>query len=226
MSDNERVLRFPASEKVFHNINTVTWFILIITGGLVYFHLVDKTSAAGGFLMKIHIITGIVFTFNLLAFIFMSPDRFYLMMNEFFKWNTDDFRWFKNLGGYPRRFGIPFGPEETAPVGKYNAGQKLAYILFIFSIAFEALSGWLLYFYRYAMPKASMHSLFMWHVWLGVVVTLMVVFAHFPLSIINFEDFKAMWRWGNGSMPLKTVKHHNPKWFEKEVEKVEETTQA
>jgi len=53
-------------------------------------------------------------------------------------------------------------------------------------------------------------------------VTLLVVFVHLPLSIINFEDFKAMWKWGEGDMPLKVLKHHNPKWVEKELVKIEE----
>lgn len=220
MEPKERVLRFPASEKMFHNINAITWCILAITGILVYFKLVSDSTAAA--LMKIHIWTAVIFTLNFIAFVLISPDRFYLLLNHLLTWDRDTFAWFKNFGGYPRRlFGIPFGPEEVAPAGKYNAGQKIAYLFFLFMIVALGVTGWMLYFWRQALGKGLMHSTFSFHVWGGIIATLLVVFIHFPLSLVNFEDFKAMWRIGPGDMPLEAAKEHYPKWVERDLERIE-----
>ena len=218
-ANDERVLKFPLYEKIFHNINAVTWYILAITGGLVYFKLVSKQTAS--MLMNVHIWTAIIFTLNFFFFIVLAPDRFYLMLKNLFAWDKDFWGWFKNLGGYPRMFGIPFGPEKTAPQGKYNAGQQIAYIIFIFMIFALIVTGWALYFFRQGLGKELVREMFYFHVWGGILTTLLVTFVHLPLSLINFEDFKAMWRIGNGSMPFEVAKHHSPKWVDNDLVEIE-----
>ncbi|AEE15129.1 formate dehydrogenase gamma subunit [Thermodesulfobium narugense DSM 14796] len=215
MDNNEKVLRFPVSEKVFHNVNAITWYILAITGILVFFKLVPEDIA--GFLMQVHIWTAIIFTLNLISFILISPDRFYILLRNLLKWDKDSLAWFKNLGGYPRKFGIPFGPEETAPQGKYNTGQQLAYLLFIFMIFGLIVSGWALYLMRQGLGKEVVSFLFYFHVWGSIITTILVTVIHLPLSLINFDDFKAMWRLGSGYMPYQVAKHHSPKWVKEDL---------
>ena len=128
---NERVLKFPMSEKMFHNINMVTWMILAVTGMMIYFKTVDATTAS--LLMDFHIGIAIVFTLNFIGFAVINADRFFLMLRNLLIWDADTFAWFKNFGGYPRRLlGIPFGPEEVAPQGRFNAGQKFTYLFLTF----------------------------------------------------------------------------------------------
>jgi len=147
-----RVLKFPLSEKVFHNVNLITWIALIITGVLIYFRMVNEDMAE--MLMDWHIGIGIVFTINFFGFMLLNFDRFSLMIRNLLIWDRDTFAWFKNFGGYPRRlFGIKFGPEEVAPQGRFNAGQKAAYLIFMFMIFGLIVSGWLLYAYPAAMGK-------------------------------------------------------------------------
>ncbi|WP_163329359.1 cytochrome b/b6 domain-containing protein [Desulfurobacterium thermolithotrophum] len=215
----ERVLRFPASEKVFHNINAITWYILAITGILAFFKLVPKSTAET--LMQIHIWVGVIFTVNFIAFVLIAPDRFYIMLKNLLEWDKDSFAWFKNLGGYPRKFGIPFGAKETAPQGKYNAGQKIAYLLFIFMIFGLIVTGWVLYFLKHALGKEVFLLMFYFHVWGSIITTLLVTFVHLPLSLINIEDFKAMWRFGSGYMPFEAAEHHSPKWVERDLVQIE-----
>ncbi len=218
-ANKEKVLRFPVSEKIFHNINAITWYILFITGILVFLKIVPNPTRE--ILMKVHIWTAIIFTVNFISFILIAPDRFYIMLKNLLIWDKDTFLWFKNLGGYPRKFGIPFGDKETAPQGKYNAGQKIAYLIFIFMIIGLIISGWMLYFFRQGLGKELVLSLFYFHVWGSIIATLLVTFVHLPLSIINIEDFKAMWRLGSGYMPFEVAKHHSPKWVDDNLVKNE-----
>ncbi|NCD11438.1 MAG: cytochrome b/b6 domain-containing protein [Epsilonproteobacteria bacterium] len=216
---NERVLKFPMSEKMFHNINMVTWMILAATGIIVYFKMV--TEATASLMMDFHIGIAIVFTLNFLGFVTLNADRFFLMLRNLMIWDADTFAWFKNFGGYPGRlFGIPFGPEEVAPQGRFNAGQKVTYLFFIFMIFGLIVTGWLLYFMAPVLGKTTMVYFFNFHVWGSIVATVMAVGAHLPLAVINIEDFKAMFRFGSGDVPLEDAIHHAPKWVENDLVKV------
>ena len=69
----DRILRFHAPDKVFHSLNAITWFALLFTGMYVYF--LNPSDEAAETAMLIHLILGAVFTFNLLGFIVIAPDR-------------------------------------------------------------------------------------------------------------------------------------------------------
>ncbi|AEH44378.1 hypothetical protein Thein_0496 [Thermodesulfatator indicus DSM 15286] len=216
----DRVLKFSFSEKIFHNVNAVTWYILALTGVIVYFDWASPETKA--FLMQIHIWVAVIFTFNFLAFVFLSPHRFYIMMKNFLEWDKDSLAWFKNFGGYPRRFfKIPFGPEEVAPQGKVNAGQKLTYLFFVFVIIALIVTGWSLYYAKHSMGKTLFELMFYVHVWGSILATAVATCGHIPLSIVNTEDLLAMWRPGSGTVSVEWAKHHNPKWYEKDLMKVE-----
>lgn len=222
---NKRVLKFPLSEKIFHNLNLITWTILAVTGILIYFKIVDAKTAE--MLMDWHIGIAILFTLNFFGFVILNFDRFVLMLRNLFIWDKDTFAWFKNFGGYPRRlFGIKFGPEEVAPQGRFNAGQKAAYIIFVFMIFGLIVSGWLLYAYPAAMGKIFTKWIFLFHVWGSIITTLLAFCVHMPLAVINVEDLKAMFRFGPGDVPLEDAHHHAPKWVENDLMAIDTTKTA
>ena len=136
----DRILRFHAPDKVFHSLNAITWFALLFTG--MYVSFLNPSDEAAETAMLIHLILGAVFTFNLLGFIVIAPDRFALIMRACLEWDRNTIYWFRNFGGYPRRFfKIPFGPVEVPPQGRYNGGQKASYLLFMGMIAALAVTG-------------------------------------------------------------------------------------
>ncbi|MDR1976250.1 MAG: cytochrome b/b6 domain-containing protein [Campylobacteraceae bacterium] len=217
----DRVLKFPTSEKVFHNINMLSWFILAVSGVAVYFKLVGESGAS--LLMDIHIIAAVISTVNFFGFAIINADRFILLLKNLTTWDRDTLAWFKNLGGYPRKlFGINFGPVEVAPQGKFNAGQKALYPLLIFMIFALIVSGWLLYAFTPALGKQSVVYIFNFHIWGSIVATVLVVFGHATMAFLNKEELKAMFRFGAGDIPLEDAKLHSPKWVENDLMKVEE----
>lgn len=217
----DKVLKFPVSEKIFHNVNLVSWMFLAISGVIIYFKLADNEILK--LLMDLHIAVAVVFTINFLGFVFLAMDRFIIMMRNLLIWDKDTFAWFKNLGGYPRRlFGIKFGPEEVAPQGRFNAGQKITYLFFIFMIFALIITGWFLYTFAPVLGKTTMIVMFNLHVWGSIIATIVAICAHMPLALINFGEFKAMFSLKSGDVSLEDSKHHAPKWVEKDLVKIED----
>ena len=212
----DRILRFHAPDKVFHSVNAITWFALLFTGMYVYFCNPEAASAESA--MLIHLILGAVFTFNLLAFIVLAPDRFALILRACLEWDKNTILWFRNFGGYPRRFfKIPFGPVEVAPQGRYNAGQKASYLLFMASIFMLVVTGWLLWTFAPAVGKSAFVSMFYLHVWGSLLITVLVVCAHIPLALLSASHFFGIWRIGTGDISWEAAEHHSPVWLEKDV---------
>ena len=94
---NDRILRFHAPDKVFHSLNAITWFALLFTGVYVYF--CNPSDEAAEMTMLAHLILGAIFTFNLLAFIVLAPDRFALILRACLEWDRNTIYWFRNFGG-------------------------------------------------------------------------------------------------------------------------------
>ncbi|WP_297575941.1 cytochrome b/b6 domain-containing protein [uncultured Campylobacter sp.] len=214
----DKVLKFPLSERVFHFVNMVTWLVLAFSGIIVYFKLIDVSSVK--FWMDLHIWVGALFTVNFVGFVLLNFDRFFLMMRNLLIWDKDTIAWFKNFGGYPKKIlNINFGPEEVAPQGRFNAGQKGTYLFFIFMIFALIVSGWILFVLAPVVGKNTMVFMFYLHVWGSIIATAVALFGHLPMALLNMDDFKAMF--GNGEVPMDTAKEHSPKWVEQDLVKTE-----
>lgn len=212
----ERILRFHTADKVFHGVNAITWFALLFTGAAAYF--CDLSDATINNLMIWHIAIAVVYTFNLIGFLVFAPHRFAALLNALLTWDMDTIKWFRNFGGYPRRFfGIPFGPVEVPPQGRYNGGQKMSYLIFIFMMYALAVTGWLLFYFAPAIPKSAFWWMYMFHVWGSIFCSLMVVGAHIPLALLSWEHFKGIWGLGEGTISYEAAEHHSPKWLAKDV---------
>lgn len=215
-NSNDRILRFHVGDKVFHSLNAILWFALVITGGIVY--LCDVENATGELLMAWHLGLGILFTFNLIGYIVFAPHRFALMLHACLTWDKNTILWFRNFGGYPRRFfHIPLGPVEVPPQGRYNGGQKASYLLFTAAIVMLIVTGWLLWVFGPAIGKGAFVTAFQLHVWGSLLITVLVVCAHIPLALLSMSHFLGIWRIGTGDISWEAAEHHAPVWLEKDV---------
>ena len=212
----ERILRFHPADKIFHAVNAVTWFALLFTGAAVYFCNLSDEPADN--LMIWHIWIAVVYTFNLIGYLVFAPHRFAATLNALLTWDMDTIKWFRNFGGYPRRFfKIPFGPVEVPPQGRYNGGQKASYLLFMGMIAALAVTGWMLWIGAPLIGKQVYAWTFYFHVWGSIIVSVLVVCAHIPLALLSMEHFKGIWRLGPGTISYEAAEHHAPIWLERDV---------
>ena len=200
-NNNARILRFHLPDKVFHSMNAILWFALVITGAIVY--LCDLDASTGEMLMTWHIGLGIAFTFCLFGYIFFAPDRFAMMMHACMTWDKNTILWFRNFGGYPRRF--------------FHFPQKASYLLFMASIYILIVTGWLLWIFAPAIGKEMFVTFFYVHVWGSLFITLLVVCAHIPLALLSMSHFLGIWRIGAGDISWEAAEHHAPTWLEKDV---------
>ena len=194
----------------------VTVGTFVITGAIVY--LAKPEAATGESLMAWHVGLGIVFTLNLVGYLLFAPERFALMINACLIWDKNTILWFRNFGGYPRRFfKIPFGPVEVTPQGRYNAGQKASYLLFTAAIVMLIVTGWLLWVFAPAIGKDAFLTMWYLHVWGSLLITVLVVCAHIPLALLSMSHFLGIWRIGTGDISWEAAEHHSPVWLEKDV---------
>ena len=143
-----RILRFHTSDKVFHSINAICWYALVITGAIVYFGhwMGDISDETSNLMMVWHLWLGALFTLNFVGYVLFAPERFAVTLKNLLEWDKNTIMWFRNFGGYPRRFfKIPFGPVEVPPQGRYNGGQKMSYLIFLAAVVYLIATGWLLW---------------------------------------------------------------------------------
>ncbi|MDD7442954.1 MAG: cytochrome b/b6 domain-containing protein [Sutterellaceae bacterium] len=215
----DRVLRYHPADKIFHTVNAITWFALLITGALVYF--LDLSDETKGGLMVWHLGLAVIFTLNIVAYLCMAPHRFAVTMKNLLEWDSNSIRWFLNLGGYPRRFfHIPLGPVEVPPQGRYNGGQKMSYLMFFFAIFTLAITGWILWVAAPLVGKMAFKWMFYYHVWAGAIVSVLVVCAHIPLALLSWSHVTGLWRLGSGTISVEAAMHHTPIWFKRDVIRV------
>ena len=134
-----RILRFHTSDKVFHSINAICWYALVITGAIVYFGhwMGDISDETANLMMVWHLWLGALFTLNFVGYVLFAPERFAVTLKNLLEWDKNTIMWFRNFGGYPRRFfKIPFGPVEVPPQGRYNGGQKMSYLIFLAAVVY------------------------------------------------------------------------------------------
>ena len=104
------------------------------------------------------------------------------------------------------------------PMGKINSGQKTFGAAILLGGITLIFSGWILYCFIPFVPKEFIYWLNLAHMLTGICLGL-YVFAHIFLGIYNWEDCKAMF--GDGTVPLRYAKEHNPLWLQNEVEAVD-----
>ena len=220
-----RILRFHTSDKVFHSINAICWYALVITGAIVYFGhwMGDISDETANLMMVWHLWLGALFTLNFVGYVLFAPERFAVTLKNLLEWDKNTIMWFRNFGGYPRRFfKIPFGPVEVPPQGRYNGGQKMSYLIFLAAVVYLIATGWLLWLGAPLLGKTVFYWLFITHVWGSFIVTAMVTCAHIPLALLSMEHFKGIWRIGSGDISYEAAEHHAPTGVKRDVVKVVE----
>ena len=84
-------------------------------------------------------------------------------------------------------------------------------------IALLALSGWMLWIGAPLLGKVYFLWMYYFHVWGGIICSVLVVCAHIPLALLSWEHFKGIWRLGPGSISWEAAEHHAPLWLERDV---------
>ncbi|MEE4315243.1 MAG: formate dehydrogenase subunit gamma [Desulfofustis sp.] len=193
----EMVRKSSVDEVLNHWILAGSCILLIITGFAFLFHMESVGGVFGGFdtMKSVHNWAGVVFSVSLLYSI-----RHYLA--DALHYDADDRQWFKVAGGYLSH------KVKVPPIGKYNPGQKLYYLIILLAGIAIALSGFAIWF-----MKDNGSIMLLAHLVHNVafVVFVVVVPVHIYLgTLANPGTFGIM---VTGTMPLETAKKRHPKWI-------------
>ncbi|MCB2217081.1 formate dehydrogenase subunit gamma [Desulfofustis glycolicus] len=193
----EMVRKSSVDEVLNHWILAGSCILLVITGFAFLFHMESVGGVFGGFdtMKSVHNWAGVVFSVSLLYSM-----RHYLA--DALHYDADDRQWFKVAGGYLSH------KVKVPPMGKYNPGQKLYYLIILLAGIAIALSGFAIWF-----MKDNGSIMLLAHLVHNVafVVFVVVVPVHIYLgTLANPGTFGIM---VTGTMPLETAKKRHPKWI-------------
>ena len=94
-----RILRFHTSDKVFHSINAICWYALVITGAIVYFGhwMGDISDETANLMMVWHLWLGALFTLNFVGYVLFAPERFAVTLKNLLEWDKNTIMWLQKL---------------------------------------------------------------------------------------------------------------------------------
>ena len=212
----QRVQKYTKPARVFHWVHTGAFLILVITGLLLYvpafaFLAQDSWSRLA------HRIAAVVFVFAPLIQLIANPKTASVSIKKAFTWGEDDLKWAQAM---PRYYFL--GDEASMPPqDEMNTGQKLwLTLLLIFSPIF-AITGILMWFFKYSLPSA----VFQWSVFVhdvSFILIFLMFLVHIYLGIIHpmmrqhGGCFSSM---VDGTVTADYAKSHHGKWYEEIAKK-------
>ncbi len=195
--------RFNTAQRVLHWIVAAAFFILVISGlGLFAHAFFNYFDFFGG------PENGILFhKWSAIVFLVASVLLFFTNAKEICRFDKDDSKWFKHLGGYLSREKIEI------PQGKYNAGQKLFGIFSILATLVMAVSGFIIWDPT-ALGRALTQFSLMIH-GLFFVLFMMAIIIHIYLGSIGNPGTLEGMLWGR--VREIWAKKHAIKWYKDNV---------
>lgn len=213
---NERIARFSLTERIAHWLHTISFFVLILTGLIVFSpKFLFLAGIFGGVTgaQNIHHYTGLVFSF-LTIIVFVAGD-----FPAFARWIKDITSWGKSdinfLKGFPQEFfgGHPELPEQ----GRFNAGEKANSLVILGGGTLLTVTGLMMWFAEY-IPLDIIRWAYPLHSLLAF--TLMaVVIAHMYLGLVHPGSKEAINGMLRGTVTREFAKAHHGKWYKEMIDK-------
>lgn len=197
------VRRFGRTEIIYHWAQAVPYLFLAGTGAaLLAHHFRTLGPEARETLRLVHLVTAAL-QVALPATVALAGDTRALLANarEAWVWRRDDFVWLWRMHLLPL-----FPATELPPVGKFNAGQKVNFMLVMVAIPTFAASGLVMWL----VPGA----LLPWYVHLATFAVSMPMLAvHLFMATLNPSTRHAMRAMVVGTVSREWAAHHHGAWL-------------
>jgi formate dehydrogenase subunit gamma len=207
----ERIRRFGKVAIMAHWAHTVTFFILALTGLIIYINFFAFMAPLFGGIQGARLVHRIM----AVGFIVFPLVSLVANFRGFIQWMVDVLTWGKNevvfLKKFPREF---FGFHvEMPPQGRFNAGEKINSLLQVIGCTVLALSGIVIWFkeffpvavVRYAIP---LHDL-------SFILTFTAALGHAYMALGLPATNKAITGMITGYIDGKFAQNHYPLWYKK-----------
>ena len=193
------VRRFSRTERTLHWVNALGFFLLLVTGLILYLPSLEVLVGRRPLIKDVHFWGGVGWI-SALALVALLGDRRGLLRTarEFDRFDPEDVRWLR------RRL--------PAPQGRFNAGQKVnASLTAAFTLLF-LVSGLLLWFgerdtrFRFA-STVILHDGLMF-------AALALLVGHLYLALIHPATRHALRGMTLGSVSEEWAREHHPRWID------------
>jgi len=191
------VKRFSRTERMFHWLNALFFFVLFGSGLVLYLPSLEVAVGRRGLVKDIHFWTGVAWV-GALALVALAGDRRGLLRTagEIDRFDRDDLRW---LTG-----------RRPAPQGRFNAGQKLNATLTAALTVLFVVSGLLLWLgerdtsFRFASTVVLHDGL--------AFVAFFLLLGHLYLAVIHPATRHALRGMTVGTVSVEWADRHHSKW--------------
>ena len=196
--------RFNAVERTAHWTTAITFVFLGLSGIIMFFgkHIVLPWLGYGGF-SWLTVISKNLHNFLGPLFIFAIVVTFLIYVKDNF-WNSEDFKWFGNIGGV-------FKGHET-PSGRFNALEKLWFWMGLVLLGIVmSVTGLVLDFPNWNQGREAMQLANTIHV-IGAMLFLAAGFGHIYVGTIGMVGaYRAM---RDGYVDEEWAREHHLLWYE------------
>jgi len=195
------VKRYAANERWNHWFTAIL-FVLLAASGLAFFHPAfwSLTAVLGGGESSryLHPILGVLMFVSFIIFVFQK------MGDNLMK--SHDWKWMGQIGDV-----LANRDDRLPEVGKYNAGQKLAYWAMLASMLALMGSGLIIWqqFFSHMFTIETIRTAALVHALSGVVLILTII-VHVYAAIWVKGTIGAMTK---GTVSRAWAKHHHPLWY-------------
>lgn len=206
-----KVLRFGKAAIFAHWAMAINFFILALTGLLIYADFFDFLAPLFGGIQGarlIHRVSAVGFIVLPLLGLFANFKGFLEWMSYLVKWGKDDWGFLK---AFPKEF---FGGHvEVPPQDKFNAGEKINSIVQLVGCVTLAITGLILWFPE-SFSQGVLQIALPLHTG-AFVLTFTAFIGHCFLATIHPATKGALPGIINGYVDEEFAKSHYPKWYAK-----------
>lgn len=207
--DSRKILRFRKSERLVHWAFAAPFLLCYATAaGLIFFYYDIPDSPQRAIVSWIHRISGVCFFVlpPLVVLLKRGDIRYHLNnVKQAWMWTIADIKWLALIGASAVSNRVVM-PDQ----GKFNAAEKLNFMLLMTTYPFYALTGGLMWFTHGAFLAWIAH-LFM------VMIATPLIFGHMYMAVINPETRVGLAGMFTGYVDRNWAKHHYRKWYDEKV---------
>lgn len=209
----KKILRFGKVAVAAHAIHTLTFFLLGITGTLIYADFLDFLAPVFGGMQGarlVHRIAAVAFAGVPILSVLMNPKGFAEWMKVVFTWGKNDLAFFKAF--LQEFFG---GHADIPPQSKFNAGEKINSMLQVSGCLAIALSGFVIWFPE-VFPAGLVSIAYPLHTG-AFAVTGTAIFGHMYLAMGHPATNVALSGMVTGYIDADVAKGHYRTWYDEQI---------
>ena len=192
----DRVRRFTVSERAVHWLTALTSLILVLSGLLV-----GRSGAFHNVMYAMHLAAAGLLLCGALLIVATDDQRAVRRTaRELGRLREEDHEW---LGAIPERL-LHAAPEP--PVARFNAGQKINFMLVCILLAVLYVSG------IDTIIAGTHHNLVFASHKLGTIALSVLVAGHLYMALVNRATRPALRGMLTGQVDRKWAREHYPRW--------------